>query len=92
MHTLNIALNDDFQGGSIFYVKPPAFQEELEPEDDRPDIPLEYRNYDWLNKLKRENTSDVIFPTLETGDVLIYNFTGELGLFVCDETTSFWSM
>mmetsp|Transcript_3406 Transcript_3406/g.8660 ORF Transcript_3406/g.8660 Transcript_3406/m.8660 type:complete len:199 (+) Transcript_3406:597-1193(+) len=74
MHTLNIALNDDFEGGSLFYIKPPADQEG-EAEDDRPDIPEQYKNYDWINSLKRKNTSDIIFPTLQTGDVLIYNFT-----------------
>ena len=74
MHTLNIALNDDFEGGSLLYIKPPADQDG-EAEDDRPDIPEQYKNYDWINSLKRKNTSDIIFPTLQTGDVLIYNFT-----------------
>ena len=74
MHTLNIALNDDFEGGGLFWVKPPAHQEEEAP-DGRPEIPLEYRNYDWLNNVKRENTSDLVFPTLKGGDVLIHNFT-----------------
>lgn len=74
MHTLNIALNDDFEGGGLFWVKPPAHQEEV-ASDGRPEIPLEYRNYDWLNNVKRENTSDLVFPTLGGGDVLIHNFT-----------------
>ena len=75
MHTLNIALNDDFRGGGLFYVKPPADQEE-DLEDDRPVVADEYLTYDWLNNLKRENTSaDLIFPTLGAGDVLIHNFT-----------------
>lgn len=74
MHTLNIALNADFEGGGLFYVKPPADQEE-ESHDDRPDIPIEYKNYEWLNELKRGNTSDLVFPPLGMGDVLIHNFT-----------------
>lgn len=74
MHTLNIALNDDFEGGGLFYVKPPALQKEM-ANDDRPEIPESYRNYDWLNNLKRENTSDLVFPTLGGGDVLVHNFT-----------------
>ena len=73
MHTLNIALNDDFEGGGLFYVKPPIEQEESE--DDRPDISDEYKNYQWLNTLKRENTTDIVFPTLQAGDVLVHNFT-----------------
>lgn len=28
-----------------------------------------------MNDVQRQNTSDLIFPTLETGDVIIYNFT-----------------
>lgn len=74
MHTLNIALNDDFEGGGLLYVRPPALQMEADS-DGRPDIPDEYKNYDWLNAIKRENTSDVVFPTLGEGDVLVHNFT-----------------
>lgn len=73
MHTLNIALNHDFEGGGLFYVKPPTGQEESP--DHRPDIPHGYKSYGWLNNLKRENTSDLVFPPLGTGDVLIHNFT-----------------
>mmetsp|Transcript_17459 Transcript_17459/g.37725 ORF Transcript_17459/g.37725 Transcript_17459/m.37725 type:complete len:203 (-) Transcript_17459:154-762(-) len=78
MHTLNIALNDGFEGGGFFYVKPPVpvlHVEREETDDGRPVVPEEYTNYDWLNSLKRENTSDLVFPTLQTGDVLIHNFT-----------------
>lgn len=74
MHTLNIALNDDFGGGGLFYVKPPANQE-FESEDGRPNIPRGYDNYEFINSLERKNTSDIVFPTLQTGDVLIHNFT-----------------
>ena len=76
MHTLNIALNDGFEGGGFFYVKPPVPDVEREEEDDgRPVVPDEYFNYDWLNSLKRENTSNLVFPTFQTGDALIHNFT-----------------
>jgi hypothetical protein len=79
MHTLNIALNDDFVGGGLLYVKPEvALQDEEEillHNDSRPLISESYRSYDWLNNVKRENTSDIVFPTLGTGDVLIHNFT-----------------
>ena len=73
MHTLNIALNDDFKGGGLFYVCPPAQQEETE--DGRPNIPEEYMTYDWLNNVKRENTTDVVFPNMGMGDVLVHNYT-----------------
>ena len=31
--------------------------------------------YNWTNSIKRENTSDVVFPDMKAGDVLIHNFT-----------------
>lgn len=76
MHTLNIALNghDDYEGGGVFYVKPPRLQPAETP-DGRPEIPVEYMSYDWLHTVKRENTSDLVFPALDGGDVLIHNFT-----------------
>jgi len=74
MHTLNIALNDDFTGGGLFYVCPPAQQQE-ETEDGRPNIPYEELTYDWLNNVKRENTTDIVFPNMNMGDVLIHNYT-----------------
>ncbi|EJK46818.1 hypothetical protein THAOC_34497 [Thalassiosira oceanica] len=52
MHTLNIALNDDFEGGGLFYAKPVADQE-----------------------FDRENTSELVFPDMHAGDVLVHNFT-----------------
>lgn len=79
MHTLNIALNDDFHGGGLFYVKPElAIQGEEETLFhiySRPLISDQYCTYDWLNSIKRKNTSDIVFPTLGPGDVLIHNFT-----------------
>ena len=77
MHTLNIALNDDFKGGGIFYVKPPANQQQYESEvqDGRPQISNEYMSYEWLNNIKRQNTSDIIFPKMQPGDILIHNWT-----------------
>lgn len=57
----------------MFYVKPAADQ--VETPDGRPEPPLMYLTYDWLNQVKRENHSDIVFPTLESGDVLIHNFT-----------------
>ena len=79
MHTLNIALNDDFVGGGLLYVKPEVALQDPELlmhyNDSRPLISEDYRTYDWLNNVKRQNTSDIIFPKLGTGDVLVHNFT-----------------
>ena len=74
MHSVNIALNDDFEGGGLFYVKPPVIQDG-ETVDGRPIISDEYRDYDWLSRQKRQNASDIVFPTLGTGDLVIYNYT-----------------
>ncbi len=79
MHSVNIALNDDFEGGGLFYVKPPAIQDE-EAVDGRPIISDEYRDYDWLSRQKRQNASDIVFPTLGTGDLVIYNYTVHHGV------------
>jgi len=89
MHTVNIALNDDFTGGGLFYVKP---RHSNNPEDYFPNqennyfrgedtadgVPwlLDYQlTYDWVNNLQHENTTGVVFPKLETGDALIHNYT-----------------
>ncbi len=72
--TLNIALNDDFEGGGLFYVKPPM-QDLSESEDARPDLKHEMTTYEWANTVKRENTSEIVFPNMQAGDVLIHNFT-----------------
>mmetsp|Transcript_20349 Transcript_20349/g.44215 ORF Transcript_20349/g.44215 Transcript_20349/m.44215 type:complete len:367 (-) Transcript_20349:164-1264(-) len=74
MHTLNIALNDDFEGGGLFYVKPPERQPP-QSNADRPNIYGRYKNYEFINNLKRQNTSDFVFPALQTGDVLIHNYS-----------------
>lgn len=71
--TLNIALNDDFEGGGLFYVKPKM--QEITSPDGRPNIYSYYSTYDWANTVQRGNTSDLVFPDLKAGDVLIHNFT-----------------
>ena len=88
MHTVNIALNDDFTGGGLFYVKPhhsinpdhfPNQENDyFRGEDTEDGIPwlLDYQlTYDWVNTLQHENTTGVVFPKLQTGDALIHNYT-----------------
>ena len=87
MYTVNIALNDDFTGGGLFYVKPPLSinpdcchpSEEngyyLGDEDPIPELLDHQYTYDYVNKLRRENTTDVVFPNMQTGNALIHNFT-----------------
>merc|ERR1711983_196410 len=33
--------------------------------------------YKWIDSLKKENTSEIVFPDLRTGDVVFYNYTVE---------------
>jgi len=79
MYTLNIELNDDYEGGGWLYVKPPnnaaAAGKEYVHADGVHHIPVEYMNYEWTNGLVRENNTEIVFPTLLTGDALLYNFT-----------------
>eukprot|EP00531_Pseudo-nitzschia_arenysensis_P010605 CAMPEP_0116147558 /NCGR_PEP_ID=MMETSP0329-20121206/17818_1 /TAXON_ID=697910 /ORGANISM="Pseudo-nitzschia arenysensis, Strain B593" /LENGTH=417 /DNA_ID=CAMNT_0003643493 /DNA_START=161 /DNA_END=1414 /DNA_ORIENTATION=- len=87
MHTVNIALNDDFTGGGLFYINPPRpsnpnyypnennnyfSQGVLDPVVDIYDYQTTYH---YVNGLRHENTSNIVFPKLETGDALIHNFT-----------------
>jgi hypothetical protein len=44
-------------------------------EDGRPELKQKMMNYDWANTVKRVNTSEVVFPNMQAGDVLIHNYT-----------------
>ena len=74
MHSVNIALNTDYIGGGLFYLKPPA-NERPNDEDGRPYIPAEYFSYEWLRRQKRVNSTAIVYPTLNVGDLVIYNYT-----------------
>mmetsp|Transcript_20430 Transcript_20430/g.42722 ORF Transcript_20430/g.42722 Transcript_20430/m.42722 type:complete len:377 (+) Transcript_20430:303-1433(+) len=66
MNTVNIELNDDYEGGGLFYMKPLANTGKINPS---------YNGYEWVDSVKRENTSDIIFPSLQVGDAILYNYT-----------------
>jgi hypothetical protein len=70
MNTVNIELSDDYKGGGLFYIKP--FAESGRISEEYYD---EKYGYDWLDTVKRENTSDMIFPDLKAGDAIFYNYT-----------------
>ena len=75
MNTVNIEMSDDYVGGGLFYIKPLATTGEIS------DDYYEYDDdYEWIDSLKRENTSDIIFPDLHTGDAIFYNYTVEHGV------------
>jgi len=71
MNTVNIELSSDYEGGGLFYIKPHASTGET---DDK-----YYQNdgvgYEMIDAMKRENTSDIVFPNLQAGDAVFYNYT-----------------
>jgi len=78
-NTVTIELNDDYVGGGFFYLKPLANTTAGEEEMDD-DIRSDYYERDWVESLKRANTSDIIFPDLHTGDAVFYNYTVHHGI------------
>lgn len=79
MNTVNIELNDDFVGGGLFYIKPSAETGEIADEY--------YAGYEWTNTVKRENTTDIVFPDLHSGDAIFYNYTVRHGVAPLDSGT-----
>ena len=73
LFTINIALNDDFEGGGLFYHK--NDDSYFEGDNPLPNFPEEKLDYEYLEKITRENSSEIVFPDLKTGDLIIYNHT-----------------
>jgi hypothetical protein len=80
LFTVIIALNDDFEGGGLFYHKtndndggavdgalPVLSQEKLIVENHAAAADLML--------MKRQNSSSIIFPDMKTGDLFIHNYT-----------------
>ena len=82
MNTVNIELSNDYEGGGIFYIKPLASTGNISSVYDN-------RGYDWINTIKRENTSELIFPDLHAGDAIFYNYTVEHGVAACESGTRY---
>ena len=78
MNTVNIELSNDYEGGGIFYIKQFASNNSIAEE-----YYNEKKGYDWLDTLKRENTTDIIFPDLHAGDAIFYNYTVRHGVAPC---------
>jgi hypothetical protein len=73
LFTVNVALNDNFEGGGLFYHK--NDESYFKDGDVLPDFPQEKLNYDYLEKVTRQNTSYIVFPDAKTGSLLIHNYT-----------------
>jgi len=75
MNTLNIELSDDYEGGGLFYIKPLASTGKIAQE-----YSDTMKGYEWIDSVKRENTTDIVFPDLHAGDAIFYNYTVEHGV------------
>lgn len=76
LFTVNIALNDDFEGGGIFYHK--NREEYYSGDDPIPMLPDHLMTYDYLDTIteRKNNTEEgIYFPDLKTGDLMIHNYT-----------------
>ena len=70
---VNIELSNDYEGGGLFYIKPLASTGEI-------DEKYSDTGYEWVDTIKRGNTSDIAFPDLHAGDAIFYNYTVEHGV------------
>ena len=41
---------------------------------------MDTKGYEWINTIKRENTTDFVFPNLHAGDAVFYNYTVKHGV------------
>mmetsp|Transcript_11319 Transcript_11319/g.24527 ORF Transcript_11319/g.24527 Transcript_11319/m.24527 type:complete len:258 (+) Transcript_11319:99-872(+) len=72
MNTVNIELSDDYNGGGLFYVKPLASTGKV--------AGVYTNSHGYIDYVKRENTTEIVFPDLHTGDAIFYNYTVEHGV------------
>jgi len=75
LFTINIALNDDFEGGGIFYHK--NKDSYFFDDDPIPELPQHVQSYDFLETVERKNSTEqgIVFPHLEQGDMMMHNHT-----------------
>jgi hypothetical protein len=73
LFTVNVALNDDYEGGGLFYHK--NDDSWFEPGNPRPMFPEEKLTYNYLEHIQRQNTSELVFPNTPQGSLLIHNYT-----------------
>jgi len=81
MNTVNIELSDDYNGGGLFYVKPLASTGKV--------AGVYTNSHGYIDYVKRENTTEIVFPDLHTGDAIFYNYTVEHGVAPVDSGTRY---
>ncbi|KAL7549201.1 hypothetical protein ACHAWF_012470, partial [Thalassiosira exigua] len=82
MNTVNIELSNDYTGGGLFYIKPRASTGKISKQ-------INDAGYEWIDTIKRENTSEIVFPDLRAGDAIFYNYTVEHGVAPCESGTRY---
>lgn len=87
LFTINIALNDDYHGGGIFVQK--SLDTYYRDGNSIPDMPSHVLSYDYLETMKRMNSSEVVFPRMKQGDLLLYNFSVYHGIAPIEEGTRY---
>jgi hypothetical protein len=76
LFTVNVALNDNFEGGGMFYQQ--NKDEFFQDDDPIPVVPEHLLTYEFLETLtehKNQTDHGIIFPNLKQGDMMIHNYT-----------------
>jgi len=75
INTVNIELSNDYVGGGLFIIKQFSSNNSIANE-----YYEEKSGYEWINTIKRVNTSDIIFPELHAGDAIFYDYSVRHGV------------
>jgi len=75
INTVNIELSNDYVGGGLFIIKQFSSNNSIAE-----DYYEEKSGYEWINTIKRVNTSDIVFPELHAGDAIFYDYTVRHGV------------
>ena len=90
-HTINVPLNNegkDFHGGGLFVMRPTA-EMAAHPDEQWP-CPDAWTKLDFVDKVtKRHNTSELVFPDMQTGYAYLYNNTVYHGVAPVEEGMRF---
>jgi len=89
-HSVNLALNSvrEYTGGGLFVMHPPP-QKPGHDYETSPSVPKEWQTLGWLENLKRENTSEALFPHMEAGTAVVHNNTVFHGIAPLDSGTKY---
>jgi len=75
INTVNIELSNAYKGGGLFIIKQFSSNNSIADE-----YYEEKSGYEWINTIKRVNTSDIVFPELHAGDAIFYDYSVRHGV------------